>query len=178
MKVISTALGVAVLVSGIAAVNVAAPLFMAKSTHPVFAPTPTASPSPKPTPLPVLAAKPTPSPSPKVEARSTHYAITDTKLTVVPAPTPTAVSNEQGKGVWTPYNANCYTDCFPDLTPAAIASVLDAYKGTFNDPAGPKGLPNAYELRHYTCEYMHVLNYPSIPKECDAAMSGVDPSKP
>lgn len=73
------------------------------------------------------------------------------------------VARKLGDNVWTPYNAQCQADCFPDLTADWMTKVQEYYKGSFETPglngtAEFKGLPGG-GLDHYACEFMHVTGY-------------------
>ena len=85
--------------------------------------------------------------------------------TATPALPPDDQGSQRGAGIWTPYNPNCYADCFPDLTEDKLEWAMQPYQGSYQVPDGPpgtssfKGLTGDPDRDHYNCEYFHVAGY-------------------
>lgn len=131
-----------------------------------------------------------PTPSATPSATPQHVVTKKPKATTTPKPTPSPLppgdeGSQRGAGIWTPYNPNCYADCFPDLTQERVEAALAWYQGSYQTPAKVtggdpvfKGLLKIPLTDHYACEYFHVVGYLPAFKECDSAGAMVDPSKP
>jgi hypothetical protein len=84
-------------------------------------------------------------------------------LVLQPSP---SIYSQRGPGSVVPYNSDCYTACFTDLSAPNVVGVMQYYAGSFDGAQGFKGLPTDSTLRAQTCELMYVVFYATIPKEC------------
>jgi hypothetical protein len=132
---------------------------------------------------------PSPTPSPEASVKPSPKPVVHTSIKPKPTPVPVGdTGNQKGTAdgwtesntahvpdgdtinkppYWTPYNPNCYADCFSDLTAEKQDYGIAPYNGSFETDGQFKGLIGTPDQNHYACEYFHVIGYSPAFKFCN-----------